>query len=154
MIAIINIEPKMPGKKSKYKVLINDTEIYEQALDSLDYKTCLNIINENSKDLCLKEIAILKKDEQICLEIDDPNIKNNCKDNIKIEKSIIDSDIKACQEIETKSLQKLCIEKIIVLDNVDCSIIADSSLQTICYNKFYYHKARADKDVDICFKIF
>lgn len=129
--------------KSLQVTFLEDEELCEQ-LDS-------------QKDQCFKNLAINKKDINICNRIEDENLKQFCSNFIYQYQAQIDGNVELCDNIQENSQKEICIESVFEyigsIEMCDSEYIIDNNLVDKCESITLLKKAVLRNDSATCEQI-
>ncbi|MFH1745120.1 MAG: hypothetical protein ABH881_03055 [bacterium] len=126
-------------------------ELYAAAKKEKTGDKCLEMPKIDATDLCLKNIAIENKDETLCKNIKDEEVKNDCLNWINYEMAKANKDIMACEKL-VSGLKNSCIV-LLLTSKENCAKLQDKENQNICFNQYYFNEVQKNKDAKLCTNI-
>ena len=129
--------------KSLQVTFLEDEELCEQ-LDS-------------QKDQCFKNLAINKKDINICQRVEDESLQQFCTNFIYQHQAQIDGNLELCDKIKEDLQKEICIESVFEyvgsVEMCDSEYVINNDLVDKCESITLFKKAILRNDPNVCDQI-
>lgn len=132
----------------------SDWLFYNSAKQKKDSNKCSYIIDNVTRSICYKQVALLLGAENLCQKIDSKNKKNECLQIIGLNKARNDDKIASCANLSKPMHQMNCIREIIGRNQeVNCVNLKNKEIRDYCKAEKYYQLALKFQDLDYCKRI-
>jgi hypothetical protein len=122
-----------------------------KAFKTKNEKLCLEIDDSNMRDLCINKVAQLRVEKKVCDAIEDKASKEKCAEMIVFNKIIRNGKINDCASLKIEDLQDRCYNEFMnsFFDVASCGFVPKKMFES-CKNTIYHNSAFKKQDKKIC----